>query len=552
MPPLRVGIDFDNTLVDYDTAFPEVARAIGITTLARSKRALREELQGLPDGERLWQKVQGLTYGLHINKAVVQPGASEFVIRALTLGHTLYIVSHKTEFGHHDPTRTSLRDAALTWLLQAGLAGDRPHQIPTNCIHFAPTREEKIETIDRLELDLFIDDLQEVLEMPGFPPRTRRYWFADTAQSHHPPSVDGALTDRYTVVTSWRQIGVEILGEPHESQIKTVLEAAWPDHQVDTIARAEGRGNSRIYRVDVRGTSYALKVYADRREDPRPRREPEWAALELLGNANFAVPKPIATFPSLNWSILEWIDGKPADSNDSSALQIAANFVEGLITLSRSTRATIGSATEACLSPATIQEQIETRIKRLESVHNAPLSKFLRDELRPALERHVREAKHSLGASWNTEIPQELRILSPSDFGFHNCLVTHEGSHVFFDFEYFGWDDPVKLVSDFILHPGFEKTDTNCEWWIKEMRHRFAYDSLFDARLKACLPLYAIRWSLIILNEFLGDKSRSRIFAKANVEQELETVQQMQLEKARRMIRLHTNPPLGHDHGEPK
>lgn len=552
MPPLRIGIDFDNTLVDYDTAFPEVARAIGVSTLARSKRALREELQRMPDGERLWQRVQGLTYGLYINRAAIQPGASEFVIRALTLGHKLHIVSHKTRFGHHDPTRTSLRDAALTWLLQVGLVGDRPHQIPTNCIHFAPTREEKIETINRLELDLFIDDLQEVLEMPGFPPRTRRYWFADTALGEHPPSRDGTLSEPYRALTSWRQIGVEILGEPHESQIKAVLEAAWPDHQVGEVARAEGRGNSRIYRVSARETTYALKVYADLREDPRPRREPEWAALELLGNANFAVPKPIATFPSLNWSILEWVDGKPADPNDPTALQAAANFVESLAKLSRSTRATIGNATEACLSPATIQEQIEDRIKRFESVHNTSLSTFLRDELRPALERHVREAKHSLGASWDTEITQGLRILSPSDFGFHNCLVTDEGTYIFFDFEYFGWDDPVKMVSDFILHPGFEKTKAVCDWWINNMRSRFKSDPQFDARLTACLPLYAIRWTLIILNEFLSDKSRSRIFAKANVEQQLETVQGIQLEKARRMINLHTSPLSGRDYGELK
>ena len=42
----------------------------------------------------------------------------------------------------------------------------------------------------------------------------------------------------------------------------------------------------------------------------------------------------------------------------------------------------------------------------------------------------------------------------PSDFGFHNSLRREDGSLAFVDFEYFGWDDPVKLTADILLHPG--------------------------------------------------------------------------------------------------
>ena len=45
-------------------------------------------------------------------------------------------------------------------------------------------------------------------------------------------------------------------------------------------------------------------------------------------------------------------------------------------------------------------------------------------------------------------------ILSPSDFGFHNTIKSKK--LYFIDFEYFGLDDPVKLVIDFILHPGMK------------------------------------------------------------------------------------------------
>ena len=51
-------------------------------------------------------------------------------------------------------------------------------------------------------------------------------------------------------------------------------------------------------------------------------------------------------------------------------------------------------------------------------------------------------------------MPHEWRSLVPSDFGFHNSLRRPDGSLAFVDFEYFGWDDPVKLTADILLHPG--------------------------------------------------------------------------------------------------
>ena len=46
-------------------------------------------------------------------------------------------------------------------------------------------------------------------------------------------------------------------------------------------------------------------------------------------------------------------------------------------------------------------------------------------------------------------------ILSPSDFGFHNIL-SHHNNLYYIDFEYAGWDDPYKLIADFILNPDYK------------------------------------------------------------------------------------------------
>jgi len=58
-----------------------------------------------------------------------------------------------------------------------------------------------------------------------------------------------------------------------------------------------------------------------------------------------------------------------------------------------------------------------------------------------------------LGPAFDVPSPRQLHVLSPSDFGLHNMLITSAGP-AFLDFEYFGWDGPEKAISDAILHPG--------------------------------------------------------------------------------------------------
>lgn len=164
---LRIGLDFDNTIANYDQAFPEVARILGFKnknlTATLNKRDLKRELLAQPDGDMAWQKVQGLVYGKHIDLATLYPGVYEFVLRALSGNHQVFIVSHKTKLGHFDESKTPLRTAATNWLINRKLAGDENSQISLQNVFYAETRDEKIQKIAELKLDVFIDDLDEVL-----------------------------------------------------------------------------------------------------------------------------------------------------------------------------------------------------------------------------------------------------------------------------------------------------------------------------------------------------------------------------------------------------
>src|SRR5439155_21002106 len=87
------------------------------------------------------------------------------------------------------------------------------------------------------------------------------------------------------------------------------------------------------------------------------------------------------------------------------------------------------------------------------------LKDFVEGEFAPLLERVIpwSEARlQSGGMSFEKEIAADQRTLSPSDFGFHNALRQADGRIIFLDFEYFGWDDPAKMIADFLLHPAME------------------------------------------------------------------------------------------------
>src|SRR5271170_5679937 len=109
---VRIGIDFDNTLIDYDRVFVAAAWQRGLIgpEVAGTKRAVRDAIRRLPDGELTWQRLQGHVYGAGIGGAVPFAGAADFLRRCAAKGAAVFIVSHKTRYGHEDPARVDLRE----------------------------------------------------------------------------------------------------------------------------------------------------------------------------------------------------------------------------------------------------------------------------------------------------------------------------------------------------------------------------------------------------------------------------------------------------------
>jgi len=200
----RIGIDFDNTLIDYDEVFRALARERGWVgaDFRGGKDAVRRVVRGLPEGETQWQRLQSAVYGQGIAQAVMFEGAEAFLRGARAAGHRVLIVSHKTEYGHFDPARINLRDAALAWMEQQGFFDDARLGVSVENVRFTQTRTEKIGAIGRLDVTHFIDDLPEVLDDPEFPPGVVKILFTNGASSR------GARPDAFA---HWRDIADAVL-----------------------------------------------------------------------------------------------------------------------------------------------------------------------------------------------------------------------------------------------------------------------------------------------------------------------------------------------------
>lgn len=199
---MRIGLDFDNTLVCYDQAFYTVAVQLGLLPpdfIRQTKQAVKTFLQTQGErGEQIWQALQGQVYGRFIKQACLFKGVRAFLRKCQEEQHTIWIVSHKTQYGHFDETRTDLRSAARNFMEDQGFFSE--YGLNPAQIQFCATRDEKIKTIDDLKLDCFVDDLFDVLTHPAFPKGVKPYWFVPDPCVQH---VEQAQKNTLFLISSW-------------------------------------------------------------------------------------------------------------------------------------------------------------------------------------------------------------------------------------------------------------------------------------------------------------------------------------------------------------
>ena len=264
---------------------------------------------------------------------------------------------------------------------------------------------------------------------------------------------------------------------------------------VDAIEVRRGGGNNRVFRVVSGGHAYALKEYPSSANDPRDRLGHEFGGLTFMrAHGIAAVPKALGADRRAGYALYEWVEGTPVATHTRADLARAAAFLAELDAASRTPEAhALPAAAEAVFVPAELDAQIAARFARFDAIAGAE----------PLLAELLAEIRSLWRPRSSAEPAVERRTLSPSDFGFHNALRRPGGELIFLDFEYFGWDDPVKLVCDTIWHPGTALDADDGAAFAQLMRPVYGDDPGYEARFARDLPRYGLRWALIVLNEFL-------------------------------------------------
>lgn len=160
-----IGLDFDNTLIDYDLLFYDTAFNLDLIpqNIKKSKIAVREYLLKIGK-EDFFTMIQGEVYGKSIQFAKQSEGVMDALMCLKSKGYEFVIVSHKTRFPIIG-RKYDLHKSALDWLKKNSFMDKKGLNIKFENIHFLSTKLNKINKINSIKCDYFIDDLEEILNM---------------------------------------------------------------------------------------------------------------------------------------------------------------------------------------------------------------------------------------------------------------------------------------------------------------------------------------------------------------------------------------------------
>jgi hypothetical protein len=175
---MRLGLDFDNTLVSYDRLFRSVAlgKKWIPASVAAQKNAVRDHLREAGKEED-WTRLQGEVYGARILEADPCEGMLAALKCLAQREVPMCIVSHKTRTPYLGEAR-DLHAAARGWLEQQGFHDAAGLCWPHDRVFFELSREAKIARILSQHCTHYVDDLPEILDL--LPDHVEKIYFAPT------------------------------------------------------------------------------------------------------------------------------------------------------------------------------------------------------------------------------------------------------------------------------------------------------------------------------------------------------------------------------------
>lgn len=321
-----------------------------------------------------------------------------------------------------------------------------------------------------------------------------------------------------------------------DHDIQHILSYLLPGQLFDkVICKSINAGkNNRAYHIQLDGKDFFLKQYNPVGDRNRLESEYQFITYAHISESAY-IAKPIACNQGLSVGLYEYHQGDryvTGNVNDDD-INHAIHFLSDLNKM-RDQFPSCNVAQEACFSIVEHIDCVDRRVRRLNSIIavddiDRRAVRFVDEQLKPAwflIKNHIEEICHGKRMVLDRQLCNEDRIISPSDFGFHNALKLPNNKIIFVDFEYAGWDDPAKLIGDFFNQVEVPIARSYLPSFAFSISKLVKNAEEMLSRAEILLPIYCIKWCCIILNYFLPNgrimKSFSRDITKSVRENQLQ------------------------------
>ena len=261
------------------------------------------------------------------------------------------------------------------------------------------------------------------------------------------------------------------------------------------IDRKQG-GNSTVLRLsNYSNTDIALKIYqGDIKRNLRSLSH-ELTGYETLSRISVNIPNLLnysSEIPSISYT---WIEGKIPQIDKKTSEEISDCILSLKNTYDN--EKSILNAIDCVTSKSDIENQINSRITFF--TKNKSFPKKLIKNFQLNFEKLKNAAEKNLNLEFDT--------LTLSDFGHHNMIYDKFGVYYFLDFEFFGKDSTIKLVSDLFCHPQGSLNSSDLRRIISKLK----FDETKRNQLIELIPFISLKWALISARRIVNPKTHNFI-----------------------------------------
>lgn len=461
-----IGIDLDNTILNYDYSFRKHAvlkKLIAPNEKNIKKEKIKNKIEKYSKKE--WTILQGEVYGKYIYDSKIDKMFIKFINLLKKNEIEVNIISHKTKYPILGK-KINLRKKSLQYLKK----NISYNLILKKNIFFENTIDNKIKRISKCKCDYFIDDLNKIFCHKNFPNKTHKILFCNSKNSS-----SNNWNNIYNLFKKKIAINNKLNGK-----------------------------NNRCFILKEKKI-FVKKFYNTSGDIDRFNREIKFTKFLEKNNINL-VPRIVENLKSKNIIKYELINGKIITNkaaNDKKYLKKVFNFIDKINKL-RFQKENFKYAKGFCSNSKCFEQEISNKIKILEKNKYTPSSvKIIKDKF-----NKLKEANYFKN---NYKFKKKDSSLSPCDFTFNNILFNKKVK--FLDFEYSGIDDMAKLYAIFFLQPDHHIEIEIFEKNINQLILKKFNNTRFRKNLFYLIPICYLRWSLILLNDFLKKDSGRRNFS---------------------------------------